>query len=194
MCYIGMLLLVILSGCAPKPVATEVPLVASPVQETKPIVPYPTQAVSTVTLTPIVLSGPPMEVGSTFQYVDGSILVAVPGGPFTMGHGGSDNPEHTVTLSDFWIYKAKVVNQQYALCVNAGKCTLPDKIDDFTYADATHANDPVVGVTWAQASDYCSFVHGQLPTEAQWEKTARGPDGNIYPWGNNSPACDLLKL
>ncbi len=48
-----------------------------------------------------------------WPYVDGSILVAVPGGPFTMGHGGSDNPEHTVTLSDFWIYQAKVTNQQY---------------------------------------------------------------------------------
>lgn len=194
MFYIGMLLPLILSGCAPKPAATEVPLVPPPVQETNTIVPFPTQAVSTVTLTPIVLSGPPMEVGSTFQYVDGSILVAVPGGPFTMGHGGSDNPEHTVTLSDFWIYKTKVVNQQYALCVNGGKCTLPDKIDDFTYFDATHANDPVVGVNWSQASDYCSFVHGQLPTEAQWEKTARGPDGSIYPWGNNSPGCDLLNF
>ena len=153
--YIGMLLLAILSACAPKAAPTEAPPAAPPVQPTNTLVTVPTEPVSTATLVPIILSGPPMEVGSYYQYVDGSILIAVPGGPFTMGHGGSDNPEHTVTLSDFWIYKAKVVNQQYALCVNASKCTPPDKIDDFTYGDATHANDPVVGVTWSQASDYC---------------------------------------
>ena len=129
-----------------------------------------------------------------WPYVDGSILVAVPGGPFTMGHGGSDNPEHTVTLSDFWIYQAKVTNQQYALCLQAGKCKAPDPIDDFTFKDATHANDPVVGLNYSQGSDYCSFVHGRLPTEAEWEKTARGPQGNLYPWGSNAPVCDLLNL
>ncbi len=152
----------------------------------------PTEVPATATLVPIQLAGPPMEVGSLWPYVDGSILVAVPGGPFTMGHGGSDNPEHTVTLSDFWIYQAKVTNQQYALCVQAGKCKTPDPIDDFTFNDLSHANDPAVGITYAQASDYCTFVHGQLPTEAQWEKTARGPDGYLYPWGDNAPVCDLL--
>jgi formylglycine-generating enzyme required for sulfatase activity len=190
----SIMLLILLAACAPQTAPTPLPPTVPAVQQTNTVVPFPTQPVATATLVPIVLSGPPMEVGSSFQYVDGSILVAVPGGPFTMGHGGSDNPEHIVTLSDFWIYKAKVVNQQYALCVNAGKCTPPDQIDDFTFGDATHANDPVVGVTWTQASDYCSFVHGQLPTEAQWEKTARGPDGNLYPWGNNAPICDVLNF
>ena len=111
-----------------------------------------------------------------------------------MGHGRSDNPEHTVTLSDFWIYQAKVTNQQYALCVQAGKCKAPDPIDDFTFKDATHANDPVVGLNYSQGTDYCSFVHGRLPTEAEWEKTARGPQGNLYPWGSNAPICDLLNF
>ncbi len=129
-----------------------------------------------------------------WPYVDGSIVVAVPGGPFTMGHGGSDNPEHTVNLSDYWIYQGKVTNAEYGLCVAAGKCKAPDAVDDFTFNDVTHANDPVVGVTWQQASDYCGFVHGRLPTEAEWEKAARGPDGNIYPWGNNSPVCDYLNF
>src|SRR5512143_781081 len=160
---------------------------------TNTLVPVPTEAPSQApTLQPVALAGPPMQVGSMWPYVDGSILVAVPGGDFIMGHGGSDNPEHTVSLSDFWIYQAKVTNQQYALCVKAGKCKTPDPVDDFTFNDITHANDPVVGVNWQQASSYCSFVHGQLPTEAQWEKTARGPDANIYPWGNNAPVCNLL--
>src|SRR5512138_2519044 len=95
-----------------KPKPTEVPPV--PPQPTNTIVAVPaepTEAPPTATLEPVALAGPPMEVGSMWPYVDGSILVAVPGGPFIMGHGGSDNPEHTVTLSDFWIYQAKVTNQ-----------------------------------------------------------------------------------
>src|SRR5512142_1993273 len=141
---------------ATQPAPTQAPPIA--VQPTNTLIPVPTEQAATATLEPVALAGPPMEVGSMWPYVDGSILVAVPGGPFTMGHGGSDNPEHTVTLSDFWIYQAKVTNQQYALCVQAGKCATPDPVDDFTFNDITHANDPVVGVNWDQATDYCTFV------------------------------------
>ncbi len=176
--------------------STAAPATQAPAQpsETATLIPVQTEAPVTPTLVTVDLSGPPMAVGSLFPYVDGSILVAVPGGPFTMGHGGSDNPVHTVTLSDFWIYQAKVTNQQYALCVNAGKCKTPDLIDNIGYTDVMRANDPVTGVNWDQASSYCSFVHGMLPTEAQWEKTARGPDGNLYPWGDHAPACDYLNF
>ena len=190
---------VLLMACSLQLVAsTPPPTQASPIQPTNTLVPVPIEpsatAAPTATLQPIALAGPRMEVGSMWPYVDGSILVAVPGGQFTMGHGGSDNPEHQVTLSDFWIYQAKVTNQEYAICVRAGKCKAPDAVDDFTLAELTHANDPVVGVTYAQAADYCTFVHGRLPTEAEWEKTARGPDGNLYPWGSNAPVCDYLNF
>jgi len=172
------------------------PLTEAPVEPptTATLIPAPIEAAVAPTLVTVDLSGPPMEVGSLFPYVDGSVLVAVPGGTFTMGHGGSDNPIHTVTLSDFWIYQSKVTNQQYALCVNAGKCKTPDLIDNIGYTDVMHANDPAAGVNWDQASSYCSFVHGALPTEAQWEKTARGPDGNLYPWGDHAPTCDYLNF
>jgi hypothetical protein len=133
-----------------------------------------------------------MEVGSKFTYVDGSVIVAVPAGPFVMGYGGNDNPEHTVNVSDLWIYRAKVTNSQFALCVNAGQCAPPDANDNPGFIDPLLANNPVVGVTYDQAALYCSFVHGRLPTEAEWEKVARGPDGNIYPWGDAAPTCDLL--
>lgn len=141
---------------------------------------------------PIDLAGPVMEVGSSFLYVDGTVLVPVPGGPFTMGSGGPDNPEHEVNVSDFWIYSTKVTNGQYAYCVASGLCTPPLKADNPGYDDRLHSNDPMVGVDYDQAAAYCTFVHARLPTEAEWEKTARGPDGNIYPWGDGSPSCDLL--
>jgi len=133
-----------------------------------------------------------MQVGSTYLYFDGALLVAVPGGPFIMGHGGSDNPEHTVTLSDFWIYSTKVSNREFEQCVAVGKCTPPDPQDNPGYNDPEQQSNPVTGVNWAQSEAYCEYANGHLPTEAQWEKAARGPNGNIYPWGNNAPGNDLL--
>ena len=193
--YFSMMLLVVVAACAPQSTPTvQATTVTTQPADTATLVPAPTEAPATPSLVPVVLSGPPMVVGSMWPYVDGSILIAVPGGPFTMGHGGSDNPEHTVTLSDFWIYQTKVTNQQYALCVKAGQCKAPDLTDNIGYNDVAHFSDPVVGVKWDQASAYCTFVHGALPTEAQWEKSARGPDGLVYPWGNGSPTCDYLNF
>ena len=189
--YLAMVLLMALAACAPKPTPTEAPPAAT---EIPTLVPAPTEAPATATLVPIVLTGPEMKVGSTYPYVDGTLLVAVPAGPFTMGHGGSDNPEHTVSVSDFWIYSTKVTNQQYSFCVKSGQCAPPDLKDNIAYTDFARLNDPVSGVNYDQSAAYCSFVHGQLSTEAQWEKTARGPNGNIYPWGNNAPICDLLNF
>lgn len=145
-------------------------------------------------LTPVSLAGPPMEVGSTYFFVDGTTLVAVPEGKFIMGHGGDDNPIHEVTLDSFWIYQTAVTNSQYAFCVKTGNCTAPDENSNPDFADPYHANHPVVGVIHEQAAAYCAMVHGRLPTEAEWEKTARGPNGNIYPWGEAAPSCDLLNV
>ncbi len=111
-----------------------------------------------------------------------------------MGHGHADDPEHSVTLSDYWIYATEVTNRQYSLCVTQGVCTAPDATDALNYSDFASQNQPVVGVTYAQAEAYCNYVNGDLPTEAQWEKAARGPDANLYPWGNADPSCDLLNF
>lgn len=149
---------------------------------------------ATPTLVTIDLSGPPMEVGSTYPYFDGTILAAVPAGEFVMGRSGSDNPEHKVSLSSFWIYSTKVTNQQYARCVAVGLCAAPDTQDNQGYTTHSRLNDPVTGVNYDQAAAYCKFVNGRLPTEAEWEKAARGPSGNIYPWGDAAPSCDLLNF
>jgi formylglycine-generating enzyme required for sulfatase activity len=140
---------------------------------------------------PVNLAGPPMELGSKFIYVDGAELIAVPGGPFIMGHNFPDNPEREIVVSDIWIYAHKVSNQMYALCVQAGQCSPPEPKNSETYGDYRYINYPVTGVTHAQAGAYCEFVKGRLPTEAEWEKTARGPEGNLFPWGDGSPTCTL---
>jgi iron(II)-dependent oxidoreductase len=164
-------LLLALGACAPQP---------APAIETTP------------SLVPVNLAGPEMTVGSTWLYADGTVLVPVPAGIFTMGGGKTDNPAHPVNLPDFWIYRTKVTNIQYAYCVELGGCTSPSKTENPGYGDSLHANDPVVGVDHTQAGDYCEFVHARLPTEAEWEKMARGTDAQIYPWGGAAPNCDLL--
>ena len=189
------ILILLVSGCnygvTPPAEVTEEPPQPTEAQPTQPQTLLPTET-STPALVTIDLAGPLMEVGSKYTYVDGSILVAVPGGPFIMGYNFEDNPVREVTVSDFWIYSAKVTNQQYALCVQAGKCTSPDLTKNLEFGDYRYINFPATGVNHTQATDYCSFVNGRLPTEAEWEKTARGPEGNIFPWGDEAPNCNFL--
>ncbi len=184
-------ILLVLSACDSKKTPTQAPDVSEVLPTNLPETETPLLE-STPTLEPVNLAGPPIEVGSTALYVDGSIIVAVPAGEFIMGHGSDDNPEHIVYLDDFWIYRAPVTNQQYTFCVESGACEPPDLNLNESYDDPLRANDPVTGVNWEQGAEYCEFVHARYPTEAEWEKTARGPDGNIYPWGDSAPSCDLL--
>lgn len=89
-------------------------------------------------------------------------------------------------------FDAEVTNQQYALCVAAGKCS-PPKTENVRkrLTERAFREHPVVGVDWEQAEAYCQWIDGHLPTEAQWEKTARGPESNLYPWGEGAPTCEL---
>ena len=211
-CLLGFVtvLTILMTACAPKAIpqppatqapATEPPSATQPPTATEPATTVPTatevsatEVGAAPTLVVIDLGGPVMAVGSTWQYADGSTLIAVPAGPFTMGHGKGDDPEHKVTLSDFWIYRSEVTNKQYALCVTLGKCSSPDSQDNPAFADPLRVTEPVIGVTWDQSDAYCKFVNGRLPTEAEWEKTARGPDGKIYPWGAAAPSCGLANI
>ncbi len=121
------------------------------------------------------------------------LTVLVAGGTFTMGCTTSllcetdHQPAHEVTLGAFEITKTEITQHQYDLCVEATVCSPPSGAYD---PDGTPQH-PVVNVSWTQADTYCSWVTGRLPTEAQWERAARGADGRNYPWGNNSPVCEL---
>jgi formylglycine-generating enzyme required for sulfatase activity len=98
-----------------------------------------------------------------------------------------EQPVHTVYLDAFEIGRYEVTNKQYAQCVHAGICTEPV---GSRYGDPTYQDHPVVNVTWFQAQAYCTWQDGgRLPTEAEWEKAARGGDGRLYPWGDQPPDC-----
>lgn len=142
---------------------------------------------------PVALGGP--QNGETIKWIDGSVLVYIPAGNFTMGDGGFDAPMHSVSLDGYWIQQTKVTNRMYDQCVKAGVCTPPNQeLGGPVFTNPEYASHPVVGVSWDQSQAYCSWIQGNLPTEAQWEKAARGVNGNTYPWGNSEPTCGVLNF
>ena len=139
---------------------------------------------------------------------DQMVQIYIPAGPFKMGssaetmlaacqqyrddclHGfyQAVEPMHTVELAGFWIDQTEVTNAMYALCVKEGACRQPEEfflLDQPDYYNSPEfANYPVMEVTWEDARTYCAWAGRRLPTEAEWEKAARGTDGRLYPWGN----------
>ena len=106
-------------------------------------------------------------------------------------------PYHLVYLDAFYMDTHEVTNEDYAVCVAAGKCKSPESVDSKTRADyygkQTFAKFPVVNITWQDAVDYCAFVEKRLPTEAEWDRAARGTEDNRrYPWGNGTPKMNNL--
>ncbi|HSL31138.1 MAG TPA: SUMF1/EgtB/PvdO family nonheme iron enzyme [Anaerolineales bacterium] len=137
----------------------------------------------------------PTGVDTSADFIDsrGVPMRFVPAGNFIMGNNASQYPEekpvHTVYLDDFYIDTFEVTNARYAACVDAGECEPPSETGSFTrtsyYGDPAFDDFPVVNVDWEAAAAYCRWRGMKLPTEAQWEKAARGTDGRLYPWGNN---------
>jgi formylglycine-generating enzyme required for sulfatase activity len=97
-------------------------------------------------------------------------------------------PAHTVALDGFWIDRTEVTNAEYRRCVEAGACNPPAEKGSHTrdryYDDSAYDDYPVIYVDWYQAADYCAWAGGRLPTEAEWEYTARGSEGRMFPWGD----------
>jgi formylglycine-generating enzyme required for sulfatase activity len=139
--------------------------------------------------------------------MDDSVMLFVPAGAFWMGSTDEDidailaecsdcqrnwyvdeQPQHEVTLDAFWIDRTEVTNAQYRRCVEDGACNPPLRKRSYTrdsyYGDPEFDNYPVVYTDWEQANAYCTWASKRLPTEAEWEKAARGTEGLLYPGGH----------
>ena len=127
--------------------------------------------------------------------IDEEKMVWVSPGPFLRGCNqavdnecfGDESPYRQLRLSAFYIDTYEVTVEQYKACVAAGGCTDTSVSYDpafCNYALEGRENHPMNCVDWQQSKDYCEWAHKSLPTEAQWEKAARGTDGRKYPWGN----------
>ena len=205
--WIGAALLLILlivtywpksQGMSPNPTLTLTLAATDTLQITSietalPTIPTTYIATSIKTVTPTVKPIPT----SILRSVDGMGMVYIPAGDFFLGSdtGKSDElPVQKLNLDAFWIDQTEVTNAMYALCVKSTACDVPTEISsnlrkDY-YSNPDYADYPVLNVTWFDAYYYCRWTGGRLPSEAEWEKAARGGlEGKEYPWGDGPPTC-----
>ena len=124
-------------------------------------------------------------------------MVEIPAGEFTMGSDGTqaledEQPSHRVWLDTYSIDVHEVTTGQYAAFIAAVTRPLPWKWETVNLAQ--HGDRPVIGVDWRDAEAYCTWIGKRLPTEAEWEKAARGTDARLYPWGSQTPTSELANF
>jgi len=153
-------------------------------------------AIEVPTETLLAVTEAPTQAPDATVISDGVTMLLIPAGEFTMGSNNGDSDEepiHRVYLSDYYIDKYEVTNATYKRCVDAGECIPPKQSDSNTrsayYGNSEFDDYPAIYVDWNMANTYCSWHDTRLPSEAEWEKAARGANGRTYPWGENID-CD----
>jgi formylglycine-generating enzyme required for sulfatase activity len=148
----------------------------------------PTQTQETISQPTAALN--PTEAANSSATIPEVEMILVLEGGFVMGRDDTNEevgPSHTVYLDAYYIDKYEVTNSQYRACVDVGVCETPAEKRSHTrenYFDNPEFDSyPVIYINWDMAKAFCEWRGGYLPTEAQWEKAARGADGQTYPWG-----------
>jgi formylglycine-generating enzyme required for sulfatase activity len=128
-------------------------------------------------------------------------MVWVPAGEFPMGSGGpAEQPVHTVYLGDYWIDRTEVTVDAYAACLAKGGCAepngeyIPGRSALCNWKSPRRGDNPINCIDWSKSQQYCSWRRKRLPTEAEWEKAARGPAALTYPWGEATPSCQYAVM
>lgn len=188
------MIMVLLAACSPSEAA---------IPEISTTQPAPTREIPTTTFTPpatftpvftstpVATATPVLGIDSTqTRPADGMTMLYVPAGEFSMGGDilVNEQPIHPVYLDAFWIDQTQVTNGMYTKCVAAGACQQPIVLSNTRSSYFNHTNFadfPVIYVDWNDAMAYCSWAGARLPSEAEWEKAAKGTDGRTYPWGEN---------
>jgi len=168
---------------------------------------------ATVTLTPTITSTPTITIPPTkeprkgatqISPLDQMVMIYIPSGSFLQGSEqnpnfppNSENPQRKVYLDGFWIDKLLVTNRMYRACMAANYCdsAINNDTENPNFTSGGALDLPAVYINWYQAEKYCQWVGGTLPTEAQWEKAARGSgEARIYPWGDQDPNPSMLNF
>jgi formylglycine-generating enzyme len=130
-------------------------------------------------------------------------MSCIPEGNFIRGsnsHEKDESPQAEVYVSEFYMDINEVTNSDFQRCLDFGSCKDCLKNKTCNYIGPRYgkpymgANQPITGISWYTAKEYCVFVGKRLPTEAEWEKASRGTQGDLYPWGNEDATCKLAVI
>jgi formylglycine-generating enzyme required for sulfatase activity len=198
--FISIVILFTLTACAPKqvptvppePTSTSVPRIVTtivmPATATQPIVP------TIVSIDTAVVTATSSPINQRFSPIDGMPQVFIPAGKFRMGgmdarSAPDERPAHYVEMHAYWMDQLEVTNAMYLLCIKRGGCTSPQSFKSQRrqkYFNNPEFNDyPVIYITWGQANAFCTWAGERLPSEAEWERAARGDDWRTFPWGED---------